>query len=300
MVGGVSESSDLETAPESAGSAGAEALRGAAAAHVDSVAADVAIEYVAPGEGHVVDERKVSARERKHRSWRWGGSSVRRWNWGMVGWAVLALGAGILAGGAAAQFIGGEPGAILSSLALWIAMAAPVVVALRISVPRGLLRFRPVDLVFALGFGLLLRLAQGWLETAGGFRGFPSYLIVDGRLPGGWWFTEALAPVVIAPVVEEFFFHGLVLVAIYVAVLRASRDRTIAGVAAVALSTGLFVLAHAVVAPVAWYAAVALLLVGLVNGLLVVLTGRLWPAILTHVVYNGSYVVLALVGTFVR
>jgi uncharacterized protein len=281
MVGGVSESSDLEAAP-------------------DPVEGGSVIEYAAPGEGHPEPDRRESARARKRRTWRWGGSSVRRWNWGMVGWAVLALGAGVLVGGAAAVFVGGDLGGLLSLLALWVAMAVPVVIAFRIAVPRGLLAFRPVDIVFALGFGILLRLAQGWLESASGPVGFPSYFIVNGQLPTGWWFTEALAPVVIAPVVEEFFFHGLVLVAIYVAVLRTARDRTVAGLASVVLSTGLFVLAHAVVVPVAWYAAVSLLLVGLVNGLLVVFTGRLWPAILTHVVYNGSFVVLALVGTFAR
>ncbi|MEN2740505.1 CPBP family intramembrane glutamic endopeptidase [Microbacterium sp. X-17] len=245
-------------------------------------------------------DRRGAARARRRRSWRRGGSSVRRWNWGMVGWAVLALGVGVLAGAAAAQFIGGELGSLLSTLALWVAMVVPVVVALRISVPRGLLGFRPVDLLYAVAFGILLRLAQGWLQSAAGPLGFPSYITADGQLPTGWWFTDALAPILIGPAVEEFFFHGLVLVAIFVSVLRASRDRSVAGAAAVLLSTGLFLLAHAVVSPLPWYTAVALLLLAVTNGLLVVLTGRIWPAILTHVVYNGSFVVLALVGTFAR
>jgi membrane protease YdiL (CAAX protease family) len=43
---------------------------------------------------------------------------------------------------------------------------------------------------------------------------------------------------------------------------------------------------------------ISLALLGVVGGLLVVLTGRIWPAVLVHIVYNGSYVVLALAGTF--
>jgi len=43
---------------------------------------------------------------------------------------------------------------------------------------------------------------------------------------------------------------------------------------------------------------ISLSLLGLVCGLLVMLTGRIWPAILVHVVYNGTFVVLALAGTY--
>jgi len=224
---------------------------------------------------------------------------VRRWGAELAGWAVLALGAGVLLGAASSQFIGGFAGGILSTLALWAAMAVPVVLAFSRSVPRGLLLFRPVDLLYGIVLGLLLRLVQGWLQVAAtGAQPFPSYFTANGALAPAWWFTELIAPVVVAPVVEELFFRGLVVVAVFTAVRRATRDRSLAGFAAVVASAGLFVLAHAVLVPVSWDAAVALLLVGLTTSLLVVLTGRLWPAVLAHVVYNGSYVVLALVGTF--
>ncbi len=185
-------------------------------------------------------------------------------------------------------------------LAIWVAMTVPVVLAFRRSVPRGLLRWGWTDLLYGIAAGLLLRLVQGWLQSTGGPLPFPSLMTVNGQLAEGWWFDDLLAPVVIGPLVEEFFFHGLVLVAVYTAVRRMAGDKRLAGVAALLLSTGLFVLAHAVLAPLAWPTAVSLALVGLVGGLLVLLTGRLWPAVLSHVVYNASFLALALVGTFAR
>jgi membrane protease YdiL (CAAX protease family) len=70
----------------------------------------------------------------------------------------------------------------------------------------------------------------------------------------------------------------------------------IAGGIAVVASTGLFLLAHGLDA-VALDQVVSLALLGLVCGLTVVLTGRIWGAVLIHVVYNGSFVLLALAGT---
>ncbi|MGO3233789.1 MAG: CPBP family glutamic-type intramembrane protease, partial [Microbacterium sp.] len=58
---------------------------------------------------------------------------------------------------------------------------------------------------------------------------------------------------------------------------------------------------HAVTSGVArWDETVSLTLVGLTCGLLVLLTGRIWGAVLTHMVFNGAWVMLALVGTLLR
>ncbi|MFG6404076.1 CPBP family intramembrane glutamic endopeptidase [Microbacterium sp. P04] len=240
-------------------------------------------------------ERRGSGRRR--RSWRRGGSSVKRWGWELFGWAVLALGVGTLGSAAATELVGGTLGALLSQLVIWLAFAAPVVLAFARSRPRGLLNFRPVDLLYAVVLGGMLRFAQGWLELrAGGNGAWPSYPSLGGSLPSGYLFEELLTPVVIAPVLEEFFFRGLVLVAVYSAVRRiAGRD--VAMFAAAIVSTALFIVAHALVAPLAWDAVVSLALLGLVASLLVLFTGRIWAAVLTHVVYNGIWVALATVGT---
>ena len=70
----------------------------------------------------------------------------------------------------------------------------------------------------------------------------------------------------------------------------------VAGAVAVVVSTGLFVLLHSLTGALAVDEVISLSLLGLVCGLLVVLTGRIWPAVLVHVVYNFTFVVLALAG----
>ncbi|TXK16050.1 CPBP family intramembrane glutamic endopeptidase [Microbacterium wangchenii] len=234
---------------------------------------------------------------RRRRTWVEGGTSVQHWGWELLGWAVLALGAGLVAGAALNEFLPQPLGSTLSLLALWVAFAVPVLLAFRRSVPRALLRFRPLDLLYALALGILLRIVQGWLDmAAGGTGAWPSYPTAGGALPSGWLFDELVAATVVGPVLEEFFFRGLILVAAYTAVRRLA-GRGVAGFAATLVSTGLFVAAHALLVPAAWDQALSLALVGIVASLLVLLTGRIWAAVLMHVVYNGLWVALATVGT---
>jgi membrane protease YdiL (CAAX protease family) len=248
-------------------------------------------------------ERRSGRRgPRQRREWRTGGTTVRDWNWLLVGWSVLALGAAVLAATASTEFIGGVAGGWIGTVAVWVALLLPVVFAYRLSVPRGLMRFRPVDLLFGLVLGVLLRFVSGALaEAATGRSAWPTYMTADGALPGTWWFDELVVPVVIGPVLEEFFFHGFLLVVLYTVFRRLTGVRAVSGVGALLVTTGLFVLLHQLTGSLVatWDGAVSVGLVGLVGGLLVLLTGRLWPAILLHVAFNGSYVVLALVGTLV-
>ena len=69
------------------------------------------------------------------------------------------------------------------------------------------------------------------------------------------------------------------------------------GVAALLVSSGGFVLLHATGGSLSIADAVQLLAVGGMGGLLVLLTGRIWGAVLTHVVYNASYLALVAAGT---
>ncbi|GAB3600217.1 hypothetical protein GCM10027408_25480 [Microbacterium tumbae] len=212
----------------------------------------------------------------------------------MLGWAALGLGAGVLLG----AWLGGLPGTAL----LWAGMLVPVILAFRRGIPRGLLHFRGVDLLYAIVLGGILRLAQGWLELAfGGSGALPSYATLGGALPSLWWAEDLLGGVFVAPVVEELFFRGLLLVGIFTVVRRfAGRDGSgigIAGFVAVVASTGLFVLTHLLVSSVTSADLVSLVLVGLACGMLVVFTGRIWPAVLVHLVYNGTGVLLTVAGT---
>ncbi|WP_159502445.1 CPBP family intramembrane glutamic endopeptidase [Microbacterium sp. 18062] len=244
--------------------------------------------------------RRRSRRPRKRRMWLQGGTSTQHWDWLLVGWAVVSLGAGVLVATAATEFVGGVLGGWIGTIALWVAMIVPTVYALTRSVPRGLFRFRWTDVLFGLVFGVLLRIVAGLLEqSARGASVWPSYPTVDGQLAGDWWFGDLVVPVVIAPAVEELFFHVLLLVALYTAFRRLTRVRAVAGFGAALVSTGLFVLLHELTGSLGttWASGAAIALVGLVGATLVLVTGRIWGALLTHVVFNASYVVLALVGT---
>lgn len=223
---------------------------------------------------------------RRRRTWLEGGSSIARWDWDLVGWVVGALGIAMLV---AALFPD-------HTAVVWLVMLVPVVVALRRSVPRGLFDFRVTDVLFGLVFGLLLRLTAGWLEAAAsGPLPWPRF----DTSPTFWWFGDVVAPVLVAPVVEELFFHGLLLVAVFTVLRRAGTAPVSAALATLLLSTGAFLAAHFATGSLisSWEGPLVITLVGLVGGTLVLLTGRIWGAVLTHLVFNASYVTLGLIGT---
>ena len=232
------------------------------------------------------------SRRVRRTDWRLGGRTVLHWRESLLAIALVGVGAGIL-GAAGARAAG--LGETIATLALWVGMGVPVVVALSRSRPIGLLRFRPVDLVFGLGLGLAVRLGQGW---AGGTDAvFPRLATVDGAPASGWWFSDLLAPVLVAPLVETFFFAGVVLVALYT-VLRRHVGALVAGAVSALVTTALFVFLHAAIGATTVADVVALSSLGLVMTLLVLLTGRIWGAVLAHVVFNASGAALLLIGTF--
>ncbi|RLV57087.1 CPBP family intramembrane metalloprotease [Aeromicrobium phragmitis] len=220
--------------------------------------------------------------------WLEGGSSTQLWGWELVAWAVMALGVGLVTVALAPSY----------DAVLWLVMVVPVAVAFRRSVPRGLLRFRSTDLLFGLVLGALLRLFSGWLErSADGSLHWPRFDTAS----AAWWLDAIVAPVLVAPVVEEFFFHGLLLVALYTVLRRATRRPLLAGTSAASITTAAFVLMHLATGTLGttWASSVTVLLVGLSGAALVLTTGRVWGAVLMHIVFNVSYVGFALIGTMV-
>ncbi|WP_058623623.1 CPBP family glutamic-type intramembrane protease [Microbacterium testaceum] len=107
---------------------------------------------------------------------------------------------------------------------------------------------------------------------------------------------EAVPAVVIAPVVEELFFRVAVLVATY-QIFRKIVGALAAAVGSTIASSGGFVLLHAAFAPVAGAEGFQLMLLGITCSLTVLLTGRIWGAVLTHSIYNGLFLALAYVGS---
>jgi membrane protease YdiL (CAAX protease family) len=268
----------------------------------DAVAVNGPTARVESGSVAVVDSPSVeeaalteSAGRERRSDWRLGGRTVRKWRESLLAIALLSLGAGLLAG-TLIDLVSDAPLAAASATVLVAAgMLVAVVWGFARSRPVGLLRFRAVDLLFGIGLALLLRLTQGWLEVAlGGTGAVPSAPPVD--LPGGWWLAEALPAVTVSPVLEEFFFRAVVLISVYT-VLRRPFGKATAGITAVLASTALFVAVHGLTLSLSVDAVISLTLLGLVCGSLVVLTGRIWGAVLVHLGFNLTFVVLAAVGS---
>lgn len=230
--------------------------------------------------------------------WRLGGRTVQRWREWRLAVALISLGIAILIG-TLLDWLWDSPWAAAAATALlWLGMLVPVVWAFVRSRPVGLLRFRAIDLLWGVALGFLLRISAGWITQAvEGSAPFPSYPLIGGRLPEFWWLTDGLAVVVVAPVIEELFFRAVILVSLYT-VLRRPFGRAAAAIVSVIASTAVFVVVHSLAGSASTDQLLAITLLGLVCGALVVLTGRIWGAVLVHVVYNGTFVVLALAGTF--
>jgi membrane protease YdiL (CAAX protease family) len=152
---------------------------------------------------------------------------------------------------------------------------------------------RPIDLLWGAAAGFVLRIAVSSLEilfygglpaTAGGAVPLDT---VDQML---FFVVALLAVVALAPIIEELFFRGLVLPSV-IGTLRGGRW------IAVVISGVFFAILHLLVVTTVAQAivvGVGTLLVGLVTGSLAILTGRLGPAIVAHVVFNTSILALGL------
>jgi len=231
--------------------------------------------------------------------WRDSSRTAQRWGRDVLGRALIGLGAGVLSGAMIARFVAPAAGEVLSELAFWTCLGVAVILAFRRMTPRPLLQLRVSDIVIGLTLGLMLRLADGWIAAGfGSPEPWPSYATIDGRFPLGDAGVDLVMAGLIGPIIEELFFRGLILVAIFTA-LRRPAGRVAATIAAVLISTGLFVLSHTLGPSVTLPETVSLTLLALITGFFVFFTGRIWPAVLIHVVYNMSWVALATVGTLV-
>ncbi|NYF15544.1 hypothetical protein HDC37_000356 [Microbacterium sp. AK009] len=236
----------------------------------------------------------VSRRTRRPRTdWRLGGSTVRAWREWLLAAALVALGIGVLVGALIEWAWDASVAPLIATGVVGLAMLAVVVLAFSRSRPVGLLRLRPLDLLWGIGLGVAVRIAQGF---AAGPAPLPSTTTIDGAPASEWWTVDLIGAVVFAPVVEELFFRGVLLVAVFT-ILRRPLGHLAAGIAASLVSTGLFVLLHALPGPAQGTDVVGLTLLSLVASGVVLLTGRIWGAIVLHAVYNTSFVVLTVAGT---
>ena len=174
------------------------------------------------------------------------------------------------------------------------------------------LRLRPVDLAIGLGIGLVMKLLGVlWAAIAIGLFGLPeqqSNLVLSTDTV--WLVINGVIIVaIVAPIVEELYLRGLVMQAVRNAILRrggraqpASESVQRAAVlVSIAVSALVFMALHlyqSTDATLLTTLALSTLTLGVINAMIVYLTGRLGAAIVAHMVFNGiSVATLLLVGT---
>ena len=175
-------------------------------------------------------------------------------------------------------------------LAVWVPLLGAVLIASYVHGSGSLVRdfglkFTGIDVLVGLFIGLALRSVVFALELLVFGHITTATVTLGPTVHDGWWlFGAILAPVLIAPVVEELFFRGL---------LQRSIPTRLSF--AIFASATVFALIH-LLGGFSWFAAATTFIVGITFGLLAGRSGRLGSAIVAHVVFNGSLVVVVLVG----
>jgi len=163
---------------------------------------------------------------------------------------------------------------------------------------REMVRFRALDLLWGLVVGLLARALASVIEwlAYGGVGAGGGLVMLDAGQPNPVMVavTVVIAPVILAPVIEELFFRGVLLTS-----LRAGSTGRGAAAVAIVASAVIFALVH-LLQVTSFSAVVAIgastLVLGLATGILAVTTGRLGGAIVAHIIFNGVVLLPALIG----
>jgi membrane protease YdiL (CAAX protease family) len=193
---------------------------------------------------------------------------------------------------------------VLSYAVVWVPLLGACLFACFVTGTRSLradygLRVTALDVLFGLGAGLLLRAFASVIEIA--FYGRMSGLGVQfgDIVYDGWWvFGTLLAPILLAPFIEELFFRGLV----QRTARRVSERVMPAGlsvVVSIIASATLFAVLHLTESTNATAAAVlgiSTFALGLTSALIAALTGRIGGSIIAHMTFNGSLVLAALMA----
>lgn len=201
-----------------------------------------------------------------------------------------------------ATFYDGHVVLVLSYAVVWVPFLGAVAVACFMrgsrSLPRDLgLRITLLDVFLGVGAGLVARAVAGIIEIAITGRMVGMGVTFGDTVYDGWWlFGTILAPVLIAPFIEELFFRGL----LQKSVLQASARRmspTLALALSVVVSAALFALLHLTQAAsptAALILGLSAFTFGVAASLIAGLTGRIGGAIVAHIVFNGTLVMTAL------
>lgn len=242
----------------------------------------------------VAGEARHQRRPRRRlEDWRYPESSPVAGRTPVLRAAGLAAGLGI----AAASLINSVLGPELqwaSSLTLWVCLGAAIFYVRSVEGARGLFVFKVEDVIWGLAAGLGLRLVQGFVTAQR--APFPSRQSVDGALEHHAWLFDLVSAGLIGPTIEELFFRGVLLVSVYM-LMRRRAGALMAGAVAIGISTAAFVALHFIFDPMTLAALLQFALVGVICGGVLLLTGRIAGAIVSHITYNASFLLLVEIGT---
>jgi membrane protease YdiL (CAAX protease family) len=208
-----------------------------------------------------------------------------------------------LTGGATLTWVG--------YLVVWIPLAAGIAVAATL-VAKGSgsdgvgrlwgLRFHPLDLFWGFAAGCLARAADAFVNGAVyGDTGLHPSLLLGGQPSTASLVVAVVAPVIVAPLLEEVFFRGLLVRSLREVVGDGERWSGVGSRVLVVVATAvLFALLHVVAGSTGATAAevtfVGTFVFGLFAGALTVATGRIGAAVVAHIVFNGVAVLLTWPG----
>ena len=160
------------------------------------------------------------------------------------------------------------------------------------------LRITWLDVFLGLGAGLLLRALVGLIEIGLTGRMVGLGVTFGDPVYDGWWlFGTVLAPVLLAPIIEETFFRGLLQRSSGQLLSRRLGQRTATGLS-VALSALTFTLLHLMEAAnptAAVILGISTMILGLAAATLTALTGRIGAALIAHIVFNATLVLPSLI-----
>jgi membrane protease YdiL (CAAX protease family) len=156
-----------------------------------------------------------------------------------------------------------------------------------------------IDVIVGLGVGLVARAIASVVELIAYGRTGASGVSFGATVYDGWWlFAAVIAPVLVAPFVEELFFRGLLLRSTLLAT-AANGSRRSAAVIALLVSSLLFAAFHIMDASnprAAITIGVSTLVLGIGASLIALLTRRIGGAMVAHATFNGTLVLAALLG----
>lgn len=178
---------------------------------------------------------------------------------------------------------------ISSQVVAYLLLAVFIEVLFRARYGRGILQAFPFHLpraFYFLGGGVALAFAVDFVSR---FLPIPKQLPIEEffRTPGGAY-AMMFFGVLIAPLVEELYFRGL---------LYPVLNRRLGAVAGLLLSAAGFALLHAGQLALAWAPLLVLFSVGVVFTLVRARSRSVGPSMLMHMGYNGALFAMIYIGT---